>query len=404
MGRKNPKPKVGVGIDVGSHALRFLRITTTSDPDCVQVLNHQAIEYPKPLYAKDAAPDVLLDMAIEELITMMGSDQFDFLKGRAPIVLTIPLTATVERQITMPPVDASKVADIIQFEARQTIPFSMEDVNWDWQRTGGTHQSQFLIDGECVLQSAKKDYVDRRLAPWRNAGVPITAVQTDSMALQNVLAWKCRKDELRGDQFLCIVDMGGESTNMLFADVFRVWSRSIPLGGRHFTNELCKEFKLTFAKGEHLKCNASSANDPQALFAAIRPVYQDLKTELDRTINFFRSENKHAMVTTMFLVGGGFLLPGIGRDLEAHYAPEVTVFVSPSYYGAVTAKHADVDWRRFGPAYGAALQALGVSRFKTSLGGVRRKGSNKSVIELLLSPFAALKRYMPRIRVEFPNR
>src|SRR5260221_8641436 len=36
-----------------------------------------------------------------------------------------------------PPVDVKKIADIVKYEARQQIPFALEDVIWDFQRMAG---------------------------------------------------------------------------------------------------------------------------------------------------------------------------------------------------------------------------------------------------------------------------
>ena len=71
-----------------------------------------------------------------------------------------------------------------------------------------------------------------------------------------------------------ILSLGTDATDLVITNGFRVWQRSIPLGGNHFTKALTKELKLTFAKAEHLKCHAAKAKDPKKLFQAMRPVLQ----------------------------------------------------------------------------------------------------------------------------------
>ena len=41
------------------------------------------------------------------------------------------------RFIKLPPVEAEKIPDIVRYEARQQIPFDLNDVIWDYQRMGG---------------------------------------------------------------------------------------------------------------------------------------------------------------------------------------------------------------------------------------------------------------------------
>ena len=73
-------------------------------------------------------------------------------------------------------------------------------------------------------------------------------------------------------------------------------SEAFPSAAATFTKALTKELKLTFAKAEHLKCNATAAQDPKALFQAMRPVFNDLLTEIQRSIGYFSSIDRNATI------------------------------------------------------------------------------------------------------------
>ena len=89
----------------------------------------------------------------------------------------------------------------------------------------------------------------------------------------------------------------------------------MPLGGSHFTKALTKEMKLTFAKAEHLKRNATTAQDPKAVFQAMRPVFNDLLTELQRSLGFFTNLDRTAKIGRVVAMGNAFKLPGLRRYL-----------------------------------------------------------------------------------------
>ena len=72
---------------------------------------------------------------------------------------------------------------------------------------------------------------------------------------------------------------------------------TVPIGGNHFTRALVKDMKLTFAKAEHLKCNATKSPDPKAVFQAMRPVFNDYVAEIQRSIGYFSSVNRSAKIT-----------------------------------------------------------------------------------------------------------
>ena len=49
------------------------------------------------------------------------------------------------RFIKLPPVEAKKIPDIVKYEAKQQIPFDLDDVIWDYQPMGaGAEEEGFL--------------------------------------------------------------------------------------------------------------------------------------------------------------------------------------------------------------------------------------------------------------------
>ena len=117
-----------------------------------------------------------------------------------------------------------------------------------------------------------------------------------------------------------ILSLGTDATDLVVTNGYRVWQRSIPIGGNHFTKSLTKELKLTFAKAEHLKCNATAAKNPKALFQAMRPVFNDLLTEIQRSLGYFSSVNRNATIKKIVALGGAMKMPGRGRAFVIPFA------------------------------------------------------------------------------------
>ena len=84
-----------------------------------------------------------------------------------------------------------------------------------------------------------------------------------------------------------VLSLGTDTTDLVVTNGYRVWQRSVPIGGNHFTKALTKELKLTSPRPNTLKRNATQAEDPKALFQAMRPVFNDLLTEVQRSIGYF---------------------------------------------------------------------------------------------------------------------
>ena len=115
------------------------------------------------------------------------------------------------------------------------------------------------------------------------------------IALYNFISF----DQLKGSgskDSVVLLDIGADNTDLIITDGTRIWQRNVPIGGNHFTRALTKELKLTFAKAEHLKRNATKAPDPRAIFTAMRGVFNDFASEVNRSIGFYSSINRTAKI------------------------------------------------------------------------------------------------------------
>src|SRR4029079_10687374 len=102
----------------------------------------------------------------------------------------------------------------------------------------------------------------------------------------------------------CVValDTGADSSNLIITDGQKViWQRPIPLGGNHFTRALTKDLKLTFAKAEHMKRNATKAApaDLKKILGSLKPVLGDFVGEVQRSLNFFTNSHRDAQIEYM---------------------------------------------------------------------------------------------------------
>lgn len=164
--------------------------------------------------------------------------------------------------------------------------------------------------------------------------------------------------------------MGADNTTFLVSNGLKIWIRNITIGGNHFTRALTKEMKLTFAKAEHLKCNATKAPDPKAVFQALRPVFNEFVTEIQRSIGYYSSTNRDAKIQKIVGVGNGFKLAGLQKFLQQSLQyPVERVEAFPGLVGAsvLDSPLFQENSMAFAVPYGLALQVLGQTRVRTSL-------------------------------------
>ena len=283
------------------------------------------IEYPKILSQPGADPAELVGDALKQFLSRNS-----VLGDR--VAVSVSGQAGLARFIKLPPVEAKKIPDIVRYEARQQIPFDLNDVIWDYQRMGGGSEEEgFALETEVGLFAMKRDAVFRALEPFVKAGIEVDIVQLTPLVLYNFLVFDQlgtlpppdEYDPENPPESVVIISLGTDATDLVITNGFRVWQRSIPLGGNHFTKALTKELKLTFAKAEHLKRNATAAADPKAVFQAMRPVFSDLLTELQRSIGYFSNLDRAAKIGRVMALGNAMKLPGLRRYLSQSLGFEI---------------------------------------------------------------------------------
>ncbi len=359
------------GIDIGQAGLKALQLRYNEASQQVIAVGFDYIQHPKILSQPDAIPAELINEALKTFVTRNAAQ----LKG-ALIGFVVPSNTSIVKFIQLPPVEASKVGDIVKYEARQQIPFDLNDVIWDWQTMGGgIQEGGYMLDSEVGLVAMKKEALQNHLKPFNELKVEIDTIQATPLAMFNFMSFdqfgqRPGDDVVERDGYTVLLDMGADTTTMLVSNGRKIWQRNISIGGNQFTRALTKEMKLTFAKSEHLKCNATKAPDPKAVFQALRPVFNDYVSEIQRSIGFFSSVNREAKIEKILAVGNGFKLAGLQKFLQQNLQYDVERV--ENYQGLVgdavmSQPLFQENAMSFAVAYGVALQMLGQTTIKTSL-------------------------------------
>jgi type IV pilus assembly protein PilM len=149
----------------------------------------------------------------------------------------------------------------------------------------------------------------------------------------------------------------------------RIWQRSMPIGGGNFTKAIVQDLQYTFAKAEKEKRNAIRAADPKAVFKAMKPVFNQFASELQRSLNYYTGTDRSAKIGKVYLLGNAAKLRGLSDfvakqlQLEVHRLEKFAALEGP----AVAAPAFRENRMGFGTAYGLALQAAGGANLRTNL-------------------------------------
>lgn len=357
------------GIEIGQAGLKAIKLRYAEAAQQVVAVAFDYVPHPKLLSQPDAVPDELIKQALETFLSrnQVASDL---------VSISLPGQTALAKFIQLPPVESSRVKEIVKYEARQQIPFALEEVIWDYQTLGGgVEESGFILDGEVGLFAMKREQVQHHLQPFLAKKVEVELVQIAPLALYNFLCYDrmgirvgAPREEV--DEYSVVVDMGCDNTTLMVTNGKKIWIRNMPVGGNHFTRALTKEMKLTFAKAEHLKCNATKSPDPRAVFQALRPVFNDYVAEIQRSIGFFSSVNRSAKIGRLVGVGNGFRLAGLQKFLQQNLqydVERVDNFKGLAGDHVLNAPLFQDNLLTFCVPYGLALQTLKLTDIHTTL-------------------------------------
>ena len=375
------RPPKGVwGIDIGQCALKALRLEMVDGRPTATAFDY--VEHPKILSQPDADPDMLIREALEKFLSRNQTRHDD-------VAIGIAGQSGLARFVKLPPVEEKKIAEIVKFEAKQQIPFPLDEVVWDFQKiAGGEVSDGFAMETEIGLFAMKRDVISRYLGYFAGSKIECHVVQMSPLALVNYTTYDILKkggatpaeaeeaadedDTPRGKKRCVVVlDIGTEASNLIITDGGKIiWQRPIPLGGNNFTRALTKELKLTFAKAEHLKRNAAKSPELPLILKALKPVLQDFVGEVQRSLGYFTNTHRDAHVGYMVGLGSAFRLPGLQKYLAEKLTLEVkkpTSFTRAVGDAVLKDPLFVENLLTFPVAYGLALQGLGEARLTTNL-------------------------------------
>src|SRR5437867_6781337 len=214
--------------------------------------------------------------------------------------------------VKLPPVDAGKVTQIIQYEAQQNVPFPLAEVVWDYQILGTTPTGEL----EVLLVAIKADIVEGLFRVSESAGMHLQLCDVSPAALCN--AFRYNYGEL--EDCTMLLDIGAKTSNLLFFEKGKVFSRSINLGANSITDDFAKESKLKFDGAEKLKIEEGFVslggayeepeNPNQAAISKIaRQFMTRLHIQVNQTMQFYRGQQGGSAPQRLLLSGGASIMP-----------------------------------------------------------------------------------------------
>lgn len=281
--------------------------------------------------------------------------------GQVPVYFSVPGNQVFFRRFNLPAVGDRKVSEIVRYEARQQIPFPLQEVVWDYQVRPTEAGGEMVIN----LVAIRKEIVEDLISVLRELDLNVMGLAPAPLALLNYVRYDINPTETS-----LILDAGAKVTDFVIVDGESFWFRPLPVAGADITHALAQKFRIPFAEAENLKTKMAESKQAEKMFRVIEPMLRSMAGEIQRTAGFYKSLARDVRIGRVFGIGHGFRLQGLADFLSKNI--ELSLEMPAGLDRVRISSAVDTTWfaeefSGMGAALGLALQGLGLAKVQMSL-------------------------------------
>ncbi len=302
-------------------------------PDLVIDIGHQNVKILQIQVGKKGGIRVI-KAGVEPLIALEGEEedsQYKRIQETFPILLqrlgikgkraivTLPGRSAFTRRLKVPVVSGRQLGRIVQYEARQHIPFPLDQVNMDYQvsdNPGGD-----LTELEINLVAVRREIADAYVKTLKKCGIRADIIEVAPLSIYNAYAASVHQSD---EEVTAIVSVGATSTDIVIEQNGSMqFMRSAPVAGNTLTALISKNLGISTEEAEKLKMKPASEFgetegdiSAEKVSAILEKGFDQIVTEVRRSFDFYVSQPDALPVTRIFLCGGTIRMEGAIEFLE----------------------------------------------------------------------------------------
>ena len=227
------------------------------------------------------------------------------------VVLSVSGSSVIIKRVSIGDMTDEELAESIKWEAEQYIPFSIDDVNVDFQKLGpGATEGQ----ADVLLVAVKKDKINDYVNLVKDAGLEPVVVDVDAFALANMYELNY---EAEGG-ITALLNMGASVTNInVLRDGVSIFTRDITVGGNKYAEALQRDAGLSYEDAEKVKRGESvDGADREQVNGIMSAVTEEIVGQIQQSFDFFRSTTGSDRVSRVLVAGGCAKIPDFTRVLS----------------------------------------------------------------------------------------
>jgi len=300
--------KTVVGLDIGSSAIKAVELKRTKSELQVSHLGMEGL-----------ATDVVVDSMIMDSPSVASAIGTIFTESgikSTAVATSVSGHSVIVKRIMVSPMSDDELAQSIQTEAAQHIPFDIGDVNIDYQVLNEDESGAGM---DVLLVAVKKDKILNYTNVLSMAGKAPSVVDIDVFALQNCYEYNYDPSPT---STVALLNLGASVMNIaIVKGTTWLFSRDVSVGGNQYTDSLQKELDLSFDDAEAFKLGHKVGTvSEDAKGPILQQVTEIILLEIQKTLDFFRQTAPGEHIEQIYMAGGSCKVPGLMEALRQEFA------------------------------------------------------------------------------------
>ncbi|HRE17368.1 MAG TPA: pilus assembly protein PilM [Rhodocyclaceae bacterium] len=316
----NPKAKPLLGLDISSSAVKMVELVANGKE------GYRVERYTIEVLPKDAVSDGNV-ANMEAVVDSVKRAWKRMATSTRNVAMALPASAVITKKIIVPAGLREDELELqVESEANQYIPFSLDEVNLDFQVIGPAPAVPDEL--EVLIAASKKDRVEDRIAVAEAAGLSVTIVDVESFAA--LAAYELIERQLPDggkNQIIALIDAGANVMNVtMLRNGQQLYAREQAFGGGQLTQDIVRHYGMSFEEAEAAK---RSGGLPEGYETELQiPFMENLALEVSRALQFFFTSTQYNQVDHIVLAGGCAVIPGVD-ELVAARSQVNTIVANP---------------------------------------------------------------------------
>ncbi|MDD5409841.1 MAG: pilus assembly protein PilM [Methylobacter sp.] len=303
----NQKQGAVIGVDISTAAVKLLELSKVG------------VRYRVESYAVVPLPqDAVIDKNIANIDVISGAIKRAYKQSGSKLKqasVAVSGSSVMTKIIAMPAsLTDDEMEEQIMVEADQYVPYSLDEVNFDFEVQGQNENNPEMVD--VLLAASRKEIVEDRIEALAKAGLKAKIVDVEAFAMENAFGLLVDQlpDSIEG-QAIAIVDIGATMTtlNVLF-NSRTVYTREQGFGGKQLAEEIQRRYGLTYEEAGLAKKNGGLPDNYTT--DVLEPFKRAMVQQIQRSIQFFVSSSANRRIDSIILAGGCASIPGIDKLVQ----------------------------------------------------------------------------------------